>query len=241
MTATFSSKQQQQQQQQHAIVIALKEVVSSLYRFVLNLICHVIADILEHPRVQQAAAQAIVAGMNATTEQPDLPKKAATLYLNMQTENEYISRRLGEQFPKVAANFIAGAASSFRLPGTPSKDQRSKNKINKAAGSSIGTQLQVVEDMEPEIQGENRLSEQWTGFVEKFKKKDNKKVSVNDESSSSLLLEDKENNNGPDNKNSVSDGGGSEEGKLKNEASEKEEGIQTAISGTILENNKKDI
>lgn len=96
-------------------------VRNSLVNFVANFL----ADVLEHPRVQVAAASSIVAGMNATADQPDLPERAATIYLKLQEQNEHVSRQLGEQFPKVAGAFLAGAAAGLRKK-EPQKDQQMK-------------------------------------------------------------------------------------------------------------------
>ena len=92
-----------------------------------------VADVLEHPRVQAATASSIVAGMNATADQPDLPERVAEIYLSLQKQNEYVSRQLGEQFPKVAGAFLAGAVSGLGKPkdNNNNKNEEDKNKNEK--------------------------------------------------------------------------------------------------------------
>ncbi|CAJ1961413.1 unnamed protein product [Cylindrotheca closterium] len=104
------------------------QLVTVVRTLLVNLVANFLADVLEHPRVQAAAASSIVAGMNATTDQPDLPERAATIYLKLQEQNEHVSRQLGEQFPKVAGAFLAGAAAGLRKK-EPQKEEQSKNKV----------------------------------------------------------------------------------------------------------------
>jgi hypothetical protein len=89
-------------------------------------IANFIADILDHDRVQAAAASAMVRGMNETSEQPDLADRMSKIYVTMQSQ-EHVSRQLGEQFPKVASAFLAGAAAGLRK-----KEQKPQGAVKKA-------------------------------------------------------------------------------------------------------------
>lgn len=88
-------------------------ILSQVRSIIVASIANFIADILEHDRVQAAAASAIVKGMNATSEQPDLADRLSTIYVKLQSQED-VSRQLGEQFPKVAGAFLAGAAAGLR-------------------------------------------------------------------------------------------------------------------------------
>jgi len=73
----------------------------------------VVAKILENPRVQTAAVETLVRGMNATLEQPEMPRKVVKMYLQLQDDPD-VARALGESLPKAAKNYIAGVASSVK-------------------------------------------------------------------------------------------------------------------------------
>jgi hypothetical protein len=89
-------------------------------------IANFIADILDHERVQAAAASAMVRGMNETSDQPDLANRMSKIYVAMQSQED-VSRQLGEQFPKVASAFLAGAAAGLRK-----KEQKPQVDVKKA-------------------------------------------------------------------------------------------------------------
>lgn len=184
------------------IIDFIHDILSSPYRCLVNIVANFIADVLEHPRVKRAAAEVMVEGMNATTEQPDLPQKAAKIYLRLQEENEHVSRQLGEQFPKIAANFIAGAASSLKRSASFSNLRKSSS-----FSSSKNINVNVEEDekegqseqdtatadieQEADIKGEEvsrQFVDHLAGFVDKFTQKDHWETNnVGEESSSSLF------------------------------------------------------
>lgn len=95
------------------VIDFIRFLLRTFYACLVDIVANFVANVLEHPRVQGAAAETLVRGMIMTMEQPDLPRRAAKLYLQLQEDTD-VSRQLGEQFPKVAANFIAGAASSIK-------------------------------------------------------------------------------------------------------------------------------
>eukprot|EP00980_Cylindrotheca_fusiformis_P001300 scaffold333_cov133-Cylindrotheca_fusiformis.AAC.26 len=101
-------------------------ILSYLRSVIVSIIANFIADILEHDRVQAAAASAMVKGMNATSEQPDLADRMSTIYVKLQSQ-EHVSRQLGEQFPKVAGAFLAGAAAGLRKKDPKPPVQEIKN------------------------------------------------------------------------------------------------------------------
>jgi hypothetical protein len=107
------------------------------------MIANFMADIFEHPRMQTVAANAIVAGMNATADQPDLPERAATIYLKLQEQNEHVSRQLGEQFPKVAASFLAGAAAGLRKKEKKPEENKKAEAEKAEASTAPNTPLRV--------------------------------------------------------------------------------------------------
>jgi hypothetical protein len=87
-----------------------------LWTFLVNLIANLIADVLEHPRVQKATSKFIVKGINDTLDQSDFPTKIKVLSLLAMDETQQVavSRQLGEQFPKAAVNFLGGAVAGLR-------------------------------------------------------------------------------------------------------------------------------
>jgi hypothetical protein len=91
-------------------------------------IANFLADILDHDRMQAAAASAMVRGMNETSEQPDLADRMSKIYVTLQSQ-EHVSRQLGEQFPKVASAFLAGAAAGL----SRKKEQKPRGEVVKKA------------------------------------------------------------------------------------------------------------
>ena len=178
-----------------AVANLAKCLTRLLYRLVIDFLATLVADVLEHPRVKDASAQVLVAGMNAYAEQPDLPQRAATLYLKMQSENEHISRQLGEQFPKVAANFIAGSLSAFK-PKKNNNNHNNNNKIDRcdSSNNSIDEEYYdgesprrkesdgqpLFKEKEEEKEKDNPIAEQWKGLVEKFQNKKEKTKNGNE-------------------------------------------------------------
>eukprot|EP00934_Nitzschia_sp_Nitz4_P004962 Nitzschia sp. Nitz4//scaffold4_size323378//265332//265990//NITZ4_000703-RA/size323378-snap-gene-0.429-mRNA-1//1//CDS//3329553528//4952//frame0 len=72
------------------------------------------ADLLEHPRLQDALAQVVTNGMNHTIEQPDLGARLQNVSESLREDNLKMSRALGEQLPDLAANLVGGALSTMR-------------------------------------------------------------------------------------------------------------------------------
>ena len=72
-----------------------------------------LADILSHPRVKAALAQAVTNGMNHTMEQPDLGLRLHKVNESMRDDNLRMSRAIGEQLPGLAKSFVGGAMSSI--------------------------------------------------------------------------------------------------------------------------------
>ena len=100
------------------------------YHFLVNAIGNFLADILEHPRLQNIAATTMAQGMKLHMEDPNFARRAAKIYIQLQ-EDADMSRQLGEQFPKVAASFIAGAARGLKRQASFSKLKQSLSKDNK--------------------------------------------------------------------------------------------------------------
>jgi hypothetical protein len=82
------------------------------------------ADILDHPRVKIALAQAVTNGINHTMEQPDLGGRLHKVSESMRADNLQMSRSLGEQLPGLAKHFFGGAVSSI--------SKKTKNENTKA-------------------------------------------------------------------------------------------------------------
>jgi hypothetical protein len=112
------------------IMATVQAWMERLWTFLVNLVANFIADVLEHPRVQEAASTAIVNGINDTLDQPDFPTKIKVISLLTMDAKEQIavSRQLGEQFPKAAVNFLGGAVAGLR--------GKSSSKLDKAGKSS---------------------------------------------------------------------------------------------------------
>ena len=93
------------------------------WTFFVNLVANFTADVLEHPRVQEATSKFIVLGINDTLDQPDFPTKIKVISLLTMDEKQQIavSRQLGEQFPKAAVNFLGGAVAGLRGKSNSSK------------------------------------------------------------------------------------------------------------------------
>ena len=85
-----------------------------------------LADVLSHPKVERALSQTIVLGMNATLEQPGFAARINKVTQDAmrdttEQDNSQLSRQMGEQFPKLAAQFLGGAVASAR--GKVKKDK----------------------------------------------------------------------------------------------------------------------
>jgi hypothetical protein len=126
----------------------LQEWRDRLWTFLVNLVANLIADVLEHSRVQQAISKIIVMGMDDTLDQPGFPTKLKriSLLLTMNIEKQQkqqqqqmtsetattgppssVSRQLGEQFPKAAVNFLGGAVAGLRGISSSKKQLKDGN------------------------------------------------------------------------------------------------------------------
>jgi hypothetical protein len=114
-------------------------LLSRLWEYFVNLVALFVTAVLSHPDVEEAAARLIVRGINDTCEQPDLGEKVSKVSKSLRLENEAISRQLGEQFPKMASNFVGGAVAGLR--GKASK-RKSKNSDDESDVTSSNIYLE---------------------------------------------------------------------------------------------------
>ncbi len=75
-----------------------------------------IADVLDHSRVEASLAQLVVNEINKSLEQPDFAQRLEMVLQNNvhQEDSMGMSQAFGEQLSGLAANFVGGAASSIR-------------------------------------------------------------------------------------------------------------------------------
>ena len=106
-----------------------------LYESLVAFLANLVADVMDHSRVQQASTETLVRGITQTMEDPNLPHRAASIYVQIR-EDTNVSRQLGEQFPKLAANFIAGAASSLKRSASFSNVTRRQSSVSSATNNT---------------------------------------------------------------------------------------------------------
>jgi hypothetical protein len=106
----------------------VQEWMKQLWTFLVNLVANFIADVLEHPRVQEATSKFIVTGINDTLDQPDFPTKIKVIsLLTLDAKQQLaVSRQLGEKFPKAAVNFLGGAVAGLRGKSYSKLDKEDK-------------------------------------------------------------------------------------------------------------------
>jgi hypothetical protein len=63
------------------MAMTVQEWMKRLWSFLVNLVANFIADVLEHPRVQEATSKVIVTGVNDALDQPDFPTKIKVISL----------------------------------------------------------------------------------------------------------------------------------------------------------------
>lgn len=80
----------------------------SIFEGVVHCVASFIAAVLNHPSVQDAIANGIVAGMNAFALQPDLHEKARIMSETLSRSQRELARNAGEDFPVLIGNFLQG-------------------------------------------------------------------------------------------------------------------------------------
>ena len=117
----------------------IKDLSGLPYRFIVHTTANLLADIMEHPRVMEAAAVTMVNGLNKHLDDPNFPKRAARIYIQLQ-EDADLSKQLGEQFPKQVQSFIAGAARGLKRQASFSKLRQSLKRENSSNRSLLSRQ-----------------------------------------------------------------------------------------------------
>jgi cation transport regulator ChaB len=91
----------------------MESFLASIWNYCVNLVATFTAAVLSHPKMQQAASDVIVLALNSALEQPELSNIIQQLTVRVYDDGA-ISRQMGEQFPKSAKQFVAGAFTSLR-------------------------------------------------------------------------------------------------------------------------------
>jgi hypothetical protein len=79
-----------------------------LFEGLVNCIATVCAAVLNHPAVENAIANGIVAGMNAFLRQPDLDDHVKIMSETLSRNQRQLARNAGEDFPVLVGNFFEG-------------------------------------------------------------------------------------------------------------------------------------
>lgn len=94
-----------------------KQKTSSLsgriWNYMVNLVAQFLAQVLEHPAVVNAASRIMVAGIDASMEQPELAQKMAQVTRSIATSEDGV-KEIGKAFPKMALDFMGGAVAGIR-------------------------------------------------------------------------------------------------------------------------------
>jgi hypothetical protein len=88
--------------------MVLGRLFQALFEGLVNCIAAVCAAVLNHPSVQNAIANGIVAGMNAFVRQPDLDDHVKIMSETLSRSQRQLARNAGEDFPVLVGNFFEG-------------------------------------------------------------------------------------------------------------------------------------
>jgi hypothetical protein len=88
--------------------MVLGRLFQALFEGLVNCIAAVCAAVLNHPSVQNAIANGIVAGMNDFVRQPDLDDHVKIMSETLSRSQRQLARNAGEDFPVLVGNFFEG-------------------------------------------------------------------------------------------------------------------------------------
>jgi hypothetical protein len=88
--------------------MVLGRLFQALFEGLVNCIATVCAAVVNHPAVQKAIANGIVAGMNAFVRQPDLDDHVKIMSETLSRNQRQFARNAGEDFPVLVGNFFEG-------------------------------------------------------------------------------------------------------------------------------------
>jgi hypothetical protein len=89
-------------------MVVLGRLFQTLFEGFVNCTAAVCAAVLNHPAVQNAIANGIVAGMNAFVRQPDLDDHVKIMSETLSRSQRQLARNAGEDFPVLVGNFFEG-------------------------------------------------------------------------------------------------------------------------------------
>jgi hypothetical protein len=92
----------------------IMDLLRRLYKLALDVMATVIADVLSHPKVEEAVARTMVVGMNKFMAQPDLADHMKKMTETLGEEKEAAVRQMGKEFPKLVGRFVGGAYKTIR-------------------------------------------------------------------------------------------------------------------------------
>lgn len=96
-------------------------VLAALFQAIVNVMASTTAAVLSHPLVKDAAAEVIVAGMNAFLRQDDLDAHLEVMIDTLSKRQNELARKQGEDFPVLVQQFMKGVMGrppSVRLSKT---------------------------------------------------------------------------------------------------------------------------
>jgi hypothetical protein len=88
--------------------MVLGRLFQALFEGIVECIAAVCAAVLNHPLVQNAIANGIVAGMNEFVRQPDLDDHVKIMSETLSRSQRQLARNAGEDFPVLVGNFFEG-------------------------------------------------------------------------------------------------------------------------------------
>ena len=87
------------------------DIVQAILNITVNAVASFTAQVLNHPAVQNAAANAIVAGMKKLCHEPDLNDHVQALTDTLSKRIERDATQAGRDFPKLVGHFVKGMLS----------------------------------------------------------------------------------------------------------------------------------
>jgi hypothetical protein len=145
----------------------LGRLFHAFFETFVHCIATVCAAVLNHPAVQDAIANGIVAGMNAFARQPDLDEHVKIMSETLSRNQRQLARNAGEDFPVLIGNFFQGMIKPRRdkdgnlihtaVPVAPAQMQSSTN-ANANANGNTNTNANTNGNEQSSLAGQSTTS-----------------------------------------------------------------------------------
>jgi hypothetical protein len=110
-----------------------------IVRGAVHLVASFVAAVLEHEAVQAAGVRTMVRAMNEFLTQPDLHQHVRAMSETMAKNQDHFARSAGQDFPKLAGQFIQGLLSPHWRHDDNNSDNNSdnNNKLEQASKAAV--------------------------------------------------------------------------------------------------------